>query len=90
LDDAAEDGVEVQLDFHHMLKAGAMQQYHKPIQLILPWTYDQTKVRQQAKLRLGRELQDEATRAWNIHAALYYKANGVPWRLPRPSTELTV
>lgn len=89
-DDDAEETIAPQLDFHDMLKAGAMQQYRKPIQLILPSTYDSTKQRQQVKLKLGRELQDEATRAWNIHTALYYKAAGVPWRLPRPSTELTV
>jgi hypothetical protein len=90
VDDGSEDTGAPQLDFHDMLKAGAMQQYRKPIQLILPSTYDAAKQRQQAKLKLGRELQDEATRAWNIHTALYYKAAGVPWRLPRPSTELTV
>ena len=28
-----------------------------------------------------RPLQDEATRAWNLHTALYYKAGGTPWRL---------
>lgn len=33
-------------------------------------------------------LQDEATRAWNLHTALYYKAGGTPWRLPRHSTDL--
>lgn len=89
-DEEAEDAAAPQLDFHDMLKAGAMQQYHKPIQIILPSTYDNTKQRQQARLRLARELQDEATRAWNIHTALYYKAAGVPWCLPRASTELTV
>jgi hypothetical protein len=31
---------------------------------------------------LGRgELEDEATRAWNFSVALYYKADGFPWRL---------
>lgn len=33
-------------------------------------------------------LQDEATRAWNLHTALYYKAGGMPWRLPRDPTDL--
>jgi hypothetical protein len=77
------------LDFHDMLKARAMQQYRAPIQIILPYTYGgQTAV--SSKPVRKRELQDEATRAWNIHTALYYKAEGVPWRLPRESTELTV
>jgi hypothetical protein len=90
LDEGAEDAIEAQLDFHDMLKAGAMQQYRRPIQIVLPSTYESTKVRQQAKLKLGRDLQYEATRAWNIHTALYYKAGGIPWRLPPASTELTV
>lgn len=79
-----------QLDFHDMLKACAMQQYRKPIQIVLPSTYDDSKNRRTSKLGRKRELQDEATRAWNIHTALYYKAEGVPWRLPRESTDLTV
>jgi hypothetical protein len=90
VDDDADELIAPQLDFHDMLKAGAMQQYRKPIQIILPSTYDSTKQRPQGRLKLGRELQDEATRAWNIHTALYYKAAGVPWRLPRASSELTV
>jgi hypothetical protein len=79
----------LQLDFHDMLKARAMQQYRKPIQIILPPTYDESKHRRQGKFGRKAELQDEATRAWNIHTALYYKAGGVPWRLPRESTQLS-
>src|SRR5438270_12810765 len=30
------------------------------------------------------------TSSFDIHTALYYKSAGVPWRLPRPSTDLTV
>src|SRR5438105_13704194 len=79
----------LQLDFHDMLKARAMQQYRKPIQIILPPTYDESKHRRQGRFGGKAELQDEATRAWNIHTALYYKAGGVPWRLPRASTQLS-
>jgi hypothetical protein len=93
-DDEAEELVpgivEPQLDFHDMLKACAMQQYRKPIQIILPSTYADPKNRPSPKPGRKRDLQDEATRAWNIHTALYYKAGGAPWRLPRESTELTV
>jgi len=89
-DEATPDVVGTQLDFHDLLKARSMQLYRKPIQLILPSTYDDSKRQKQKKTGRRRELQDEATRAWNIHTALYYKANGVPWRLPRESTELTV
>ena len=38
----------------------------------------------------GRSRQDEASRAWNLHTALYYKAGGVPWRLARNTADLTV
>src|ERR1700693_5106026 len=65
------------LDFHDMLKAGAMLQYRKPIQIILPWTYGLAKQRSQTRTKSARELQDEATRAWNIHSALYYKAGEI-------------
>jgi hypothetical protein len=64
-----------------MLKAQAMR-HQKPIQLVLPMTYDPTKKlkpRPSANAKENaRRLQDEATRAWNIHTALYYKANGTP------------
>ena len=68
-------------DFHNMLKARAMRT-KIPIQLVLPDTYDQGPRRRQ-KIRSTRlpTKQDEATTAWNFHTALYYKANGYPWRL---------
>ncbi len=58
--------------------------FSRPIQIIRRTTWDPTfKPRQAQK----RRLQDEATRAWNLHTALYYKAGGVPWRLPaKPPT----
>lgn len=76
----------VQYNFHHMLKARAMT-FRIPIQLVIPSTYGQ-KIKI-AKHILSRELQDEATRAWNFFSALYYKANGTPWRLPRISSDLS-
>ncbi len=79
------------IDFHDLLKARAMR-IDVPLQIILPSTYGKaatsdTTVKKKRKKRQNR-LQDEATRAWNIHTALYYKASGVPWRLPRQSTDL--
>ncbi|HZR64789.1 MAG TPA: hypothetical protein VFA85_06540 [Terriglobales bacterium] len=89
-DDPTPDIAGTQIDFHDMLKARAMQLYRKPIQIVLPSTYDESKRRRQRRTGRRRELQDEATRAWNIHTALYYKADGVPWRLVRDSNDLTV
>lgn len=68
-------------DFHHMLKARAMRT-RIPVQLVVPETYDHSSRRRQ-KIRSTRlrTRQDEATCAWNLHTALYYKANGTPWRL---------
>lgn len=93
-DDLEEDEKEHQdfqtrLDLRHWLKAKTMT-FNKPIQLVLPPTYDETKKRK-LKTKPGevRRLQDEATRAWNFHTALYYKAGGVPWRIARAATDLT-
>jgi hypothetical protein len=33
-------------------------------------------------------LQDEATRPWTLHTALYYKAGGVPWRPQQRAAQL--
>jgi hypothetical protein len=74
--------------FRHLLKARSMRR--KPVQLMLASTADPARARK-LKIRKDetRSLQDEATRAWNFHTALYYKAFGRPWRLPRDNTQLT-
>jgi hypothetical protein len=59
--------------------------HSRPIQIIRRTTWDP------AFTPAGQDkprLQDEATRAWNLHTALYYKAGGVPWRLPRDPANL--
>src|SRR5690606_12874220 len=73
-------------DFHDLLKALAMDD-DMHLQLVLPWTYGARPAR--ARGGGPRMIQDEATRAWNLHAALYYKAKGLPWRLVRDSSRLT-
>lgn len=78
-------------DFHHFLKARAMM-YRTPLQLILPSTFGMGVRRKSTKKKSRkalppRQLQDPATRAWNLFTALYYKAGGVPWRMPRSSTD---
>jgi hypothetical protein len=71
-------------DFRAVLKAVAMR-YSRPIQIIRRSTWDPSFTPPGGD---KPRLQDEATRAWNLHTALYYKAGGVPWRLPREPTEL--
>jgi hypothetical protein len=77
------------LILHDLLKAQAMR-FRKPIQIIRPATYDERKRLRQKRPSGGkRELQDEATRIWNLYTALYYKAGGIPWRLVRDPSQLS-
>ncbi len=71
-------------DFRAVLKAVAMR-YSRPIQIIRRSTWDSTFTPPGGE---KPRLQDKATCAWNLHTALYYKAGGVPWRLPREATDL--
>ena len=68
--DQLEDGVVKSLEhsvFHDGLKARAME-HGIPTQLIWEDT-----------LR-GVNVEDDATRAWNFWASVYYKAGNIPWR----------
>jgi hypothetical protein len=57
-------------DLRHALKARALRS-RLPIQLVTDALLDDSA-----------RNQDPATRAWNFSVGLYYKAGGVPWRLP--------
>jgi hypothetical protein len=78
--------------FHDLLKARGMA-LKVPIQMIRSETYapklEPKKKRERKKGSASqRTVQDEATRAWNLHTALYYKGGGIPWRLVRRSSDL--
>jgi hypothetical protein len=84
--DADEDHAdgEIGRDFHDLLKAQALG-LSCPLQIMRRETWEGA-VKGSDVLRL---LQDEATRAWNLHIALYYKAGGTPWRMPRRDSDLS-
>ena len=76
----------LKLEFHDLVK-GLSMKAGRPVQIIRPSTYDPSKKSSENDERSKqRSLQDEATRAWNFHTALYYKAGGFPYRVPRPET----
>ncbi|MFJ2915564.1 hypothetical protein ACIO8F_40755 [Streptomyces sp. NPDC087228] len=70
-----QDWRETGADFHDLLKATALT-LPAPLQLIRKETWTGTPARTNGQT--VRPLQDEATRAWNLHTALYYKAGGPP------------
>lgn len=80
------DTPEYKIDFHDYLKARSLN-LAKPIQFVRPPTYD-PDAKHIRSTGNPRSLQDPATRAWNFHTALYYKARGVPWRLLRRTSDL--
>jgi hypothetical protein len=78
------------IPFHDVLKAEGLR-LGIPIQMVRPYTYtgERTRKKTNATQPSNAPMQDEATRAWNLHTALYYKAGGVPWRLLRNSTDFS-
>ncbi len=74
------------LAWHDLLKARSMG-LKVPVQMVRPATYGGKVHRYRKDGKAVREIEDEATRAWNFFTALYYKAGGVPWRLQRRSTD---
>ena len=77
-----DDGV-----WHDVFKAEAIR-LARPVQVVRPAIYGGGVRRFTRDGTAVREMQDEATRAWNFFCALYYKAGGLPWRLARESTDL--
>jgi len=76
----------LKLFFHDLLKANWLGVI-PPLQLARPQTFGVSVGGVQKDVSARSGTQDEATRAWNFFAALYYKAGGFPWRLPRSETE---
>jgi hypothetical protein len=73
--------------WHDAFKARSLR-FRRPIQVLRPAVYGGAVQRFTRAGKAAREVQDEATRAWNFFVALYYKAGGVPWRLVREATDL--
>jgi hypothetical protein len=87
-EDAPESEDNPTLDFRGMLKAACMG-LRVPIQILWPTTFDSSfKIPRKLKEASDRRVQDDATRAWNMFTAIYYKAGGLPWRLARDSKQL--
>jgi len=73
--------------WHDVFKAELLD-LARPVQMVRPATYGGAVHHFTRDGNAVRDMQDEATRAWNFFCALYYKAGGIPWRLARESTDL--
>jgi hypothetical protein len=78
-----DEGEDDELNFRDRLKARLLL-LSAPSQIVWPTLWDdKAKIPRKLKETL-RQVQDPATRAWNLLNALFYKAGKVPWRLPHP------
>ena len=79
MEEVADTLDDTDLDFHNALK-GKVMEYNIPVQLL-------RESRARGMLQYGESgvkvVQEPATFAWNLATALYYKANGKPWRLAK-------
>lgn len=66
-------------DFRNSLK-GKIMQYNMPIQILHETTCNRVL---QYDSREKHEMEDPCSFAWNLSTALFYKANGKPWRLAK-------
>lgn len=82
-DDVSVDVAMRYANFHDLVKARLLS-IGTPVQIVRRSTFEES-----VAPPTGSSRQDEATRAWNLHVALYYKAGGVPWRMQRESRDLT-
>jgi len=81
-----EDELYDELNFRDLLKAQILL-LSVPSQIVWPTLWDdEAKIPRKLKETL-RQVQDPATRAWNLLNALFYKAGKVPWRLLRQEGE---
>ena len=86
-EDDEEDDVE--LNFRDLFKAKTLL-LSAPTQIVWPTLWDDNaKIPRKLKETL-RQVQDPATRAWNLMNAIFYKAGKVPWRLPRNESDFKV
>lgn len=75
----AEENKEKSYDFRNALKGKAME-FGIPVQLLRQSTANHVLAYQDAARKVR---QDPSSFAWNFSTALYYKANGKPWRLAK-------
>lgn len=85
-EDEDDEDDDADLNFRDLFKARTLL-LSVPSQIVWPTLWDDNaKIPRKLKETL-RQVQDPATRAWNLLNALFYKAGKAPWRLPRNDGE---